>query len=960
MRKLLFCITLSLASWAFAGTQQCDDAFAKSDFVTAYKECLPLAREGDSYAQSIIGYLYDYGQGGLPQDYAQAASWYQLAVQKGEILALNNLGELYQYGLGVQQSDQRAFELYLRSSSLGNRKGQYLAGYFYEQGRATAQNFSKAMELYRKSADQGYSQAQNALGYMYEMGRGVKADVQQALSWYRKAADQGYSLGQYNTGYLYRYLLTPTNDQEAFKWFQKAAQQGHAESQNELGFMYQYGYGTRQNYPEAMRWYQQAIEQGSSAASNNLGVMYRDGTGVDQNPQEAFRLFQKSADLGNTYGAYNLAYLYYSGTGVNQDYPKAFQYFSQSAAKNYADAQNYLGIMYQYGYGVKVDAAQAASWYQKAADQKNMYGAYNLASLYVNGNGVPRNDSKAAQLYQQASNAGYRAADTELGILYLNGQGVPKDEQKAVQYFQRAAEAGDAQAQNNLGYMYDGGRGGLPQDYSKAVYWYQKAADQNYLLGISNLGVMYENGTGVAEDPKKAFELYMKAAQQNYSWAQNRVGIMYYKGKGVTKDVAKAEEWLRKAIAQGSTDAQSTLELLLGDLNAPPVDTTANNPTNNTSNNTTNTTDTTATNPVNTNQIQIEILDPKPGAVITDNWIFLKVRTSKPMGNLEFRITVNGKPIGTNSRAIGVAASSEYELAIPLDADSKALNIEVSAFDGKTLMGQGKLAVSHGKAGKNQVTPQGNLYVLAVGIDEYKYVSKDRFLKYSVKDASDIVHELKKQQGVVYNNVYDFMLLNSQATWENIQAAMIRVQKLAKPEDTVIAFFSGHGEQMDGRYYVITYDTDPQYLRRTGLMQDELTEFYAGLQSNTIVILDTCRAGGINGVRAISNPKVDGLVRALETTSNAAPTPPNVKKVIFAATGGESYAYEDPSWGNGAFTKAFLEALRGEKSVQNNQGMISILRLGAYLGDRVQELTGGKQVPNIQLSSSDWVIADPE
>lgn len=952
MRKLLLCITLSLAGWAAANTQKCDDAFASSDFVTAYKECLPLARQGDGYAQAIIGYLYDFGVGGLPQDYVQAATWYQLAAQQNVALAFNNLGELYQYGLGVPQSDQKAFELFQKSSAQGNRKGQYLTGTFYELGKATQRNYNKAVELYQKSANQGYPQAQNALGYMYENGYGVKRDVQQALNWYRKAADQGHAPAQYNVGYVYSYLMDPPNYPEAFKWIQKAAAQGQVDALVELGYMYQNGLGVAQNANQAIRWYTLAIEKDNARAYNNLGLMYRDGEGVQQDHKQALQLFQKATDLGSFYGPYNLAYMYYYGLGTSEDYSKAFQYFSQAAAKNYDEAQNYMGILYQFGRGVKQDHAQAIGWYQKAAEQNNKYALYNLAFYYVSGTVVKQDYAKAAEFYRRSAEAGYGAAAAELGIMYLNGEGIPQDDKKALALFQQAAEAGDPKGQNNLGYMYDAGLGGLKQDYQKAAYWYEQAANQNYLLSISNLGLMYENGSGVPEDPRKAFELYMKAAEQEDAWSQYRVGYLYFKGKGVTKDLKKAEEWLRKAVAQGSKEAQSTLDLLLVDAAPPSNTSTVNNNPN------PNTTVTTSIPPAN--QIQLEILDPKPGAVVAENWVFLKVRTSKPVPNLEFRITVNGKPIGTNSRAIGVTAATDYELAVPLDADAKTVNIEISAYQGGTLLGQNKLTVAHGKDNKNQFTPQGNLYILAVGIDEYKYVSKDRFLKYSVKDATDIVGELKKQQGIVYNNVYDFSLFNSQATWENIQAAMIRVQKLAKPEDTVIAFFSGHGEQMDGRYYVITYDTDPQYLRRTGLMQDELTEFYAGLQANTIVILDTCRAGGINGVRAISNPKMDGLVRALETTSNATPTPANVKKVIFAATGGDSYAYEDTSWGNGAFTKAFLEALRGEKTVQNSQGLISILRLGAYLGERVPQLTGGKQIPNIQLSSSDWVIADPE
>jgi uncharacterized caspase-like protein len=56
-------------------------------------------------------------------------------------------------------------------------------------------------------------------------------------------------------------------------------------------------------------------------------------------------------------------------------------------------------------------------------------------------------------------------------------------------------------------------------------------------------------------------------------------------------------------------------------------------------------------------------------------------------------------------------------------------------------------------------------------------------------------------------------------------------------------------------------------------------------------------------------------------------------------------SYEDPSWGNGAFTKALLEGLEGAAVYGNVNGLITVKRLDLYLSDRVKELTGGKQTP---------------
>jgi uncharacterized protein len=66
------------------------------------------ANQGDTEAQNRLGELYAKGRG-VPQDYAQARTWYEKAASLGHPLAQNNLAELYFAGLGGPADYVRAY-----------------------------------------------------------------------------------------------------------------------------------------------------------------------------------------------------------------------------------------------------------------------------------------------------------------------------------------------------------------------------------------------------------------------------------------------------------------------------------------------------------------------------------------------------------------------------------------------------------------------------------------------------------------------------------------------------------------------------------------------------------------------------------------------------------------------------------------------------------------------------------
>src|SRR5215471_9505352 len=112
------------APWCWAGFQEATDAYDRGDYATAWRELLPLAQQGDAYAQVNLGVMYQQGQG-LPQNYAEAVKWYQRAAEQGNAAAQSNLGTMYDRGQGVPQNYTEALRWYRRAAEQGVAYAQY-------------------------------------------------------------------------------------------------------------------------------------------------------------------------------------------------------------------------------------------------------------------------------------------------------------------------------------------------------------------------------------------------------------------------------------------------------------------------------------------------------------------------------------------------------------------------------------------------------------------------------------------------------------------------------------------------------------------------------------------------------------------------------------------------------------------------------------------------------------------
>jgi Sel1 repeat len=120
-------------------------AFERRDFATVLRLLRPLADQGNSVAQFILGVMYDNGEG-VPQNNAEAMKWYREAADRGEPNAQCNLGTMYLTGQGVPQDYAEALKWYRKAADQGNANAQFNLGKMCDDGDGVPQDYAEALK----------------------------------------------------------------------------------------------------------------------------------------------------------------------------------------------------------------------------------------------------------------------------------------------------------------------------------------------------------------------------------------------------------------------------------------------------------------------------------------------------------------------------------------------------------------------------------------------------------------------------------------------------------------------------------------------------------------------------------------------------------------------------------------------------------------------------------------------
>lgn len=341
---------------------------------------------------------------------------------------------------------------------------------------------------------------------------------------------------------------------------------------------------------------------------------------------------------------------------------------------------------------------------------------------------------------------------------------------------------------------------------------------------------------------------------------------------------------------------------------------------------------------------------------------FLLSDTKVPLKS--YNIFVNNVPLfgaeGKNVSGGSFRGSERIELA------SGKNKIEISATNGAGAEAyRAQAYADHGEKLK------GSLYYLAFGVSRYKL--PELALNYADKDARDL-EDVVMRMRPKYDNVFSKVLLNSEATAENIKSAKAFLAG-AKTDDTVVLFAAGHGGYSRGedpKYYYLPYEGDPAKPEATGVPFEAIESILDGIKPRKkLFLLDTCDSGELDEEtfgRYYSAAKARGITprsyrKPLKArgAEEAAPRPYLYEKnrliysdlsrrtgaIVFSSSRGGEISYESSAIQNGFFTHEVIAALSGRQADQNGDGKVSTKELRTYVSAAVKAGTNGLQNPAV-------------
>jgi uncharacterized caspase-like protein len=258
---------------------------------------------------------------------------------------------------------------------------------------------------------------------------------------------------------------------------------------------------------------------------------------------------------------------------------------------------------------------------------------------------------------------------------------------------------------------------------------------------------------------------------------------------------------------------------------------------------------------------------------------------------------------------------------------------------------EGVLALSCRAEGRTEprrdATPAlGDLHCLVVGVSTYKNPHIPN-LNYAGKDAEDFAAFLKSTV-TLYRKTHVRLLMDEEATKEGIENALAEGFGVAKKDDALILFFSGHGFPNPDRgdeFFVAAHDTDPDHLTTTAVPLSGMSLITKVKARFALVVADACYAGASVDLQSQSEGVGLGdFIKVFRGTVN---------RLVIASSRNAEESAERPNLKNGVFTHFLLKGLHGPADADRD-GVITALEAYEYAALHTRTLTNGIQHPEFE------------
>lgn len=287
-----------------------------------------------------------------------------------------------------------------------------------------------------------------------------------------------------------------------------------------------------------------------------------------------------------------------------------------------------------------------------------------------------------------------------------------------------------------------------------------------------------------------------------------------------------------------------------------------------------------------------------------------------------------------------VGTGSEYfiEEKLPLMEGSNTIYLDVETQLGRFSSGERFITYKN----PNREIKVKDLHVLAIGIDDY--TNDDLDLTNATKDVQSLVTTLESQKGRMFNEVKTKVISNQDATKANIEDAIRQIKGKAAKDDLVLIYFSGHGAESGGSFYLKPTDvkSDPSEMEISSIDNRWIMEEISRYSAPTLYFLDASYPSKSDaGAATVGNANMD----AVQSDFGKVIHNDDEIRIFVSSTSSKQKSNVGADKGS-LFTVAMLEGLDGKADLNAN-GLVTVEELGDYVSDRVLGQTSWKQKPTL-------------
>ena len=433
-----------------------------------FDEAEPLAeKETDESAAAIKNYIkwndqykkackLIYGKDAKLNDFKKAEQLLLSESQRGNVLAVYDLGKLYSTDKLGERNEETSIAKYTRAlqgflqiepnSKKLKPYVQYRIGKMFCYGLGTEQDYEKAFEWFERSAKQKNKFAQFSLANLYYYGSGVEKDLSQAFLWYQRSSSQGQPYAAYSIAQMYRYGEYVTKDNDTAQRYYQQALSGFLKIEND--------------------------DMANDDLFYKLGQMFKLGLGTDSDVTKAIEYFRRSAEMNNKNGLFEYGKALLIGEHIPQDTDSALKILEKAVKLKNSNAKRFLALEYISGEHLEQDFEKGIALLTECADSGDVIACYRLGKIYLESEIMPQNLDKAEKYLLLAEDNEY----TQYALAKLYLQEEKYDIQKAVNYFEKSADK-NHWASYQLGRIYLFGAKDIERDKEQAIEWFTKSAN---------------------------------------------------------------------------------------------------------------------------------------------------------------------------------------------------------------------------------------------------------------------------------------------------------------------------------------------------------------------------------------------------------------------------------------------------------------------------------------------------